>query len=82
MLFRRLFFDKISSVWMVACITTILIMPLIIGMGLYIKAMPLFEGTSVFKLLFSSGWAPSKGAFGFWPFDLFYENYKTGKLSG
>jgi phosphate transport system permease protein len=68
MLFRRLFFDKISSIWMVASIATILLMPLIIGVGLYIKAMPLFEDTSVLKLVFSSEWAPSKGAFGFWPF--------------
>jgi len=68
MLLRRLFLDKISSIWMVASIGTILLMPLIIGIGLYIKAMPLFEETSVFKLLFSSEWAPSKGAFGFWPF--------------
>lgn len=68
MLFRRIFFDKISSTWMVVCLATILLMPLIIGVGLYIKAMPLFEHTSVFKLVFSSEWAPSKGAFGFWPF--------------
>lgn len=53
---------------MVASIATILLMPLIIGVGLYIKAMPLFEDTSVLKLVFSSKWAPSKGAFGFWPF--------------
>jgi phosphate transport system permease protein len=68
MLFRRLFLDKISSIWMVASMATILLMPLIIGVGLYVKAMPLFEETSVFKLLFSSEWAPSKGSFGFWPF--------------
>jgi phosphate transport system permease protein len=53
---------------MVACMATILLMPLIIGVGLYIKAMPLFENTSILKLTFSSEWAPSKGAFGFWPF--------------
>lgn len=53
---------------MVASLATILLMPLIIGIGLYIKAMPLFENTSVLKLVFSSEWAPSKGAFGFWPF--------------
>jgi len=68
MLFRRLFLDKISTVWMVASIGTILLMPLIIGLGLFIKALPLFENTSVIKLIFSSEWAPSKGAFGFWPF--------------
>ena len=53
---------------MVAALATILLMPLIIGVGLYIKAMPLFENTSVLKLVFSSHWAPSKGEFGFWPF--------------
>jgi phosphate transport system permease protein len=68
MLFRRLLLDKISTVWMVISIGTILAMPLIIGFGLYLKAMPLFENTSMLKLVFSSEWAPSKGAFGFWPF--------------
>ncbi len=68
MLFRRLLLDKLSGMWMVACMATILLMPLVIVVGLYIKSMPLFGDTSVFKLIFSSEWAPSKGSFGFWPF--------------
>jgi phosphate transport system permease protein len=68
MLFRRLLFDRISTVWMVISIWTILLMPLIIGVGLYIKAQPIFEDTTAFRLLFSSDWAPSKNNFGFWPF--------------
>ncbi len=68
MQFRRQFFDKITGFWMITSLVTILLLPLIIGTGLYLKAEPLFGQQSFLSLVFSSKWAPSKGEFGFWPF--------------
>lgn len=65
---RRLLFDKVTGFWMISSMITILSLPLIIGTGLYLKAAPLFEEHEFLNLVFSSEWAPSKGAFGFWPF--------------
>ncbi len=65
---RRLLFDKITGFWMITSLVTILLLPLVIGTGLYMKAAPLFDQQSFLSLLFSSQWAPSKGEFGFWPF--------------
>jgi phosphate transport system permease protein len=68
MLFRRLLFDNITRTWMVAALATILFMPLLIGIGLYFKSMPLLEHQNMWHLITSSAWQPSKGEFGFWPF--------------
>ena len=68
MLYRRVLFDKISGFWMVTTLVTILLLPMIIGTGLNIKALPLFEHQSVTSLASSSIWAPNSGKFGFWPF--------------
>lgn len=40
----------------------------LIGIGLYIRAAPLFEEHSLFSLFRGSDWAPSKNQFGFYPF--------------
>ncbi|MGC9352446.1 MAG: phosphate ABC transporter permease subunit PstC [Mariniphaga sp.] len=61
-------FDKITGVWMVIALVTILLLPLIIGVGLYLKASPLFEHQSLFSLIGTSEWQPHEGKFGFWPF--------------
>jgi phosphate transport system permease protein len=61
MLFRRILFDRITGLWMIATLVTILLMPVIIGVGLCLKALPLLEHQSIFNLLGSSVWAPSKG---------------------
>jgi phosphate transport system permease protein len=68
MLLRRILVDKISCIWMVAALVTILLLPLVIGIGLYLKSAPLFENQSLLQLIVSSEWAPSIGKFGFWPF--------------
>lgn len=68
MLFRRIVLDRVVGAWMVIALVAILLLPLIIGVGLYIKAAPIFEHQSLFELITSSIWAPHKGAFGFWPF--------------
>jgi phosphate transport system permease protein len=53
---------------MATVLILILLLPLIIGLGLFIKAFPLFEHQNVWQLISSSEWAPSAGKFGFWPF--------------
>lgn len=68
MLTKRVIFDKATNVWMVISLITILLLPLIIGAGLYLKSIPLFEHQSLFQLLFSTEWSPHNGKFGFWPF--------------
>lgn len=65
---RRKITDKTLGIWMIISLSTILAMPVIMGIGLYIKAEPLFGQQSLSILIFSSQWFPSRGSFGFWPF--------------
>lgn len=47
-----------------------LALTLTIFLALLLKAFPLLSFKSVFSLLFSSAWQPSRGNFGLWPFIL------------
>lgn len=67
-MFRRIFFDRTTKTWMITTMVIILLMPVIIGVGLYLKSLPLLEHQSLRTLLFTSDWQPSQGKFGFWPF--------------
>lgn len=67
-MFRRTFFDRTTKTWMITTMVIILLMPVIIGVGLYLKSLPLLEHQSLRTLLFTSDWQPSQGKFGFWPF--------------
>ncbi len=55
---------------MIISIGIILALPLIIGLGLYIKANPLMEHQSFGELIGSSTWLPHQKQFGFLPFIL------------
>ena len=68
MLARRAITDKFTGTWMVASLTTILIIPLAIGTGLFLKSLPLLKDQTIFHLLTTIEWLPQKGKFGFWPF--------------
>ncbi|PKP12103.1 MAG: phosphate ABC transporter permease subunit PstC [Bacteroidetes bacterium HGW-Bacteroidetes-4] len=68
MLFRRILLDKITGIWMVTALVAILLLPVFIGMGLYLKSIPLFEHQDLWQLISTSEWAPTLGKFGFWPF--------------
>lgn len=70
MVLRRIIAEKVSSIWMISALVFILLIPLIIGVGLYIKATPIFAQQSLGSLLTSSEWAPMKGQFGFLSFIL------------
>lgn len=47
---------------------TSLLLVVIMGVGLYMKASPILETNSLGSLLFSANWKPMKGEFGFLPF--------------
>lgn len=68
MLFKRILIDRFSNLWMLAALVMILILPMIIGFALWLKAIPILESNNIFKMIASSEWLPSDGKFGFWPF--------------
>jgi len=76
MILKRVIFNSLTGTWMVASLVIILILPLIIGVALYIKAIPLFDLQSLPQLIGSSNWSPTNGDFGFWPF-IFSSLYVT-----
>jgi phosphate transport system permease protein len=53
---------------MIITVVIILMMPLILTFGLYIKSVPIFREHSLADLLFTKDWFPLKGKFGFKPF--------------
>ena len=68
MIYRRILVDKLSSTWMISSLSIILLLPIIIGLALYVKASPLFENHTLNQLIGSSEWSPTEGKFGFNPF--------------
>ncbi|MDD2549807.1 MAG: phosphate ABC transporter permease subunit PstC [Bacteroidales bacterium] len=70
MLYSRKAIDRVSSIWMIVSISIIVLLPIIIGVGLYIKASPLLELKSLGQLLGSTTWLPNDEEFGFLPFIL------------
>lgn len=68
MIVTRRLFDRFTGIWMVIALVTILSMPLLIGVGLFIKSYPILASHSLKELLFSSAWFPTEGRFGFWAF--------------
>lgn len=68
MLGFRILKDKtIGGVMFVMMIASVLLV-LFMGIGLFVKASPVFEDHSLGELLFSNSWKPLKGQFGFFPF--------------
>ena len=70
MILKRVILDRFSETWMISALFIILLLPLIIGIALYLKANPLFQLQSLPKLIGSSDWSPTNGNFGFYPFIL------------
>jgi phosphate transport system permease protein len=70
MYLKRKIVNRFSSIWMITALVIILLLPVIIGIALYIRSHPLFGGHPVKELLFSHDWSPDKGQFGFLPFIL------------
>ena len=53
---------------MLACLILVMTIPLLIGIGLFLKSSLLFDNYSLANLLFSKIWKPLDGKFGFYPF--------------
>lgn len=68
MLVKRLLINRTSQTWMSISLGLILLLPLIIGVALFLKSGPLLGMDSLYHLLFSTEWSPRSGNFGFWPF--------------
>ena len=60
--------DKLHTGWMIFTLILVLVLPLILLTGLYLKSSLLLEDQSLVKLLFSKEWKPLSGRFGFYPF--------------
>ncbi|MDA3865989.1 MAG: phosphate ABC transporter permease subunit PstC [Salinivirgaceae bacterium] len=74
--FKRRITDRVNNIWMVATLAIVLFLPLIMGIALYAKSIPIFDAQSLPSLLGSSNWSPNDGKFGFWPF-IFSSIYVT-----
>ena len=70
MYLRRKITNRFSSIWMITALVIILLLPLIIGIALYIRSSPLFGVQSFHDLILSNKWSPEQGNFGFLPFIL------------
>ncbi|MDR1582620.1 MAG: phosphate ABC transporter permease subunit PstC [Prevotellaceae bacterium] len=64
----RILKERIASGIMFFLTLITMSLVVVMGIGLYIKSMPVFENYSLSELLFSSSWKPMRGEFGFLPF--------------
>ncbi|WP_028297905.1 phosphate ABC transporter permease subunit PstC [Olivibacter sitiensis] len=64
----RLLKDKVIGTGMLALSVLSVSLVLLIGIGLYLRSLPILQQYSVWELVTSSSWRPMKGEFGFFPF--------------
>ena len=64
----RLQRSSLHHKWMLLTVFVILLMPFLIGLGLYLKSSVLLNKSGIVDLLFSNDWRPLSGYFGFWTF--------------
>ncbi len=60
--------SRLHHIWMVICLLIVILLPFILGIGLYFKSTLLLNDKEFGELLFSSDWRPLSGKFGFLPF--------------
>ena len=60
--------DKAAGVSMLLLTFVIILLVIFMGVGLYIKSMPVLETHNLSDLLFNGTWKPLRGEFGFLPF--------------
>jgi len=65
---KRRLRDRLASWWMYAGIGMLIIMPVSMGLILYLKALPVFEQNGFTEIIFGSNWRPMSGKFGMLPF--------------
>ncbi len=62
---KRYLRNRIHTTWMVITLIIIILLPFILGTGLYIKSTLLLQDHKLFELLTTSVWKPLAGKFGF-----------------
>ena len=67
---RRGLRNTLNRNWMVISLVFIMLLPLLLGLGLYIKSASLLQSQSLLHILFSGEWMPLSGKFGMLPFIL------------
>jgi len=60
--------SRIHTSWMILALAFSLLLPVMLGIGLYLKSIPLLEDQSLVSILFSGKWKPLSGHFGMLPF--------------
>lgn len=64
----RQFRNQLHESWMRTALVLVIILPFLIGIGLFLKSRLILQDVSLWELLFSSQWKPLSGKFGFFPF--------------
>lgn len=65
---NRILKDKVAESGMFLLTTLSVVLVVLIGVGLYVKSIPIIEQKSLWELITSTSWQPGQGAFGFLPF--------------
>lgn len=60
--------DKSWSIWIKFALAVVLLLPLFIGVVLFIRSLIVVEAVGIHDLLLTSNWRPMRGEFGFLPF--------------
>lgn len=64
----RQFRNQLHESWMRVALVLVIVLPFVIGIGLFLKSRLILQDVSLWELLFSSEWRPLSGKFGFFPF--------------
>ncbi|MDR1672227.1 MAG: phosphate ABC transporter permease subunit PstC [Bacteroidales bacterium] len=64
----RILKDRSANGLMFFLTLVTMLLVVVMGIGLYLKSVPVLESHSLGELLFSANWQPMKGKFGFLPF--------------
>lgn len=57
-----------AGTWTLFSVGVVLLMPMLLGVGIALKALPIFDHVTLSEMLTSGEWQPSSGKFGFLPF--------------
>lgn len=68
LIFNRHFRDRSHYIWMTISIALVILLPILLATGLYLKSHPILTTNSLSSLLFSNNWRPLSGKFGLLPF--------------
>jgi len=60
----RLLRDRANVSWMITALILVLLLPFLLGIGLYLQSTSLLSEQSIFRVLFTSQWMPMAGKFG------------------